>query len=325
MLTVTGSIEPLRIANYLSPAPLYSWDFRSSSSSEVFASNDLSISSRSISEEGLPSSDIILITGSWGAEHYENASCLSWLRKQSRQGKTLIAIEMAVHTLAKTGLLADKRATTHWSWKPGLAEAFPNIEVLEQLFTSDRTLHTVAGSMTCIDFMLSMIADHHGEDLAAEVGNQMLYCGRRPAEAPQRTLSNNQNQDTHQQVRAAISLIEQNIEDPLSVPQICERLSISQRQLERIFKRDTGCSIVQFRQLVRLQHARVLLTSTSMSIREVAVACGFNSLSYFSLTFQKCFGKKPSLYRQAWPSSEPAPSWPGTLYDFVREDRGLNS
>ncbi len=321
MLTVTGSIEPLRIANYLSSHPLYSWDFRSSQAGNVVASNGLSIDCEAITSPALSNPDTIMVTGSWGAEHYENTACINWLRLQARLGKNIVAIEMAVHTLAKAGLLTGKQATTHWSWKPGLAEAFPDIDVCEQLFTSEKKLHTVAGSTTCIDFMLSMIEEDHGQNLASEVGNQMLYSMRRPAEAPQRSLPNTQNQSTHPQVRAAISLIEQHIEEPLSVPEICQQLAVSQRQLERIFKRDTGCSIVQFGQLARLQHARVLLTSTSMSIREVAVASGFNSLSYFSLTFQKCFGKKPSLYRQAWPATEAAPTWPGTLYDFVRDNK----
>ena len=105
------------------------------------------------------------------------------------------------------------------------------------------------------------------------------------------------------------------------MPTIAARLDLSQRQLERLFQRHMGCSVVQFSRLLRLQYARVLLTSTRMSIREVSVACGFNSLSYFSQAFTKCFARKPSAYRQAWPESEPAPSWPGTVFSFVEKAR----
>ena len=58
-----------------------------------------------------------------------------------------------------------------------------------------------------------------------------------------------------------------------------------------------------------------------MSIRDVSAASGFNSLSYFSLAFAKCFGKKPSEVRQAWPEQEPAPSWLGTVYAFIEKSR----
>jgi AraC family carnitine catabolism transcriptional activator len=78
---------------------------------------------------------------------------------------------------------------------------------------------------------------------------------------------------------------------------------------------------VQFSQLLRLQYARVLLTSTRLSIREVSAASGFNSMSYFSQTFARCFGKKPSEYRRAWPDQEAAPSWPGSVVRFLEQIR----
>ena len=112
-------------------------------------------------------------------------------------------------------------------------------------------------------------------------------------------------------------MIEANLAEPPTVPEIASELGISQRQLERLFRRHMGCSAVQFSRLMRLQYARVLLTSTRLSIREVSAASGFNSMSYFSQSFVKCFGKKPSEYRQAWPDSEPVPSWPGTVYSFI--------
>ena len=70
---------------------------------------------------------------------------------------------------------------------------------------------------------------------------------------------------------------------------------------------------------MRLQYARVLLTSTSLSIRDVSAASGFNSMSHFSHSFVQCFAKKPSEYRLAWPDNEPAPSWPGTIYSMVQK------
>ena len=121
------------------------------------------------------------------------------------------------------------------------------------------------------------------------------------------------------QVRSAITLIEDNVEEPWSVPRIAAELEISQRQLERLFRRHMGCSVVQYSQLHRLQCARVLLTSTRMSVREVSVACGFNSLSYFSQAFARCFERKPSDYRQAWPEDDISPSWPGTVFSLVEK------
>lgn len=318
MLTLTTIIEPMRIANYLAPQPLYSWDYRSPEPGRVTASNGLQVDCAALDKPGDAPPDIVIVLGSWGAEHYNNPSLFNWLRRRARTGTRLIGVELGSYALANAGLLAGRRATTHWSCKAGFAEAFPDIEICEQLYTIDRRLMTCAGGTAGLDLMLHILAEQHGDQLAAEVAAQIMHHPRRPPEGAQRYSTGSVEDQVHPDVRAAMSLLEARIEEPLTISQLCRKLRVSQRQLERLFRRDTGCTIVQFSKLLRLQYARVLLTSTSMSIREVSASCGFNSMSYFSLCFLRTFGKKPSKYRLMWPESEPAPSWPGTVYSFIR-------
>ena len=318
MMTLTTFIEPLRIANYLASEPLYNWDFRSAEEGRVQASNGMSIDCEALASPAAANPDIIAVFGSWGSDHYDSPKLSNWLRRQERTGATLIGVELGVYALARAGLASRRRVTTHWSCMPGFAETYPKVDVCEQLYTIDGKIMSCAGGTAGLDMALHLIASGHGEQLAAEVSNQILHYPRRPPEGAQRYAAGGMDQDIHPDVRAAMGLLEAHIEEPWTVPQLCRELDVSQRQLERLFKRHTGCTIVQFSKLLRLQYGRVLLTSTRMSIREVSAACGFNSLSYFSLCFSNTFGKKPSEYRQAWPDSEPAPSWPGTVYSFIR-------
>ncbi|MGE0211979.1 MAG: GlxA family transcriptional regulator [Parvibaculaceae bacterium] len=321
MMTLTTFIEPMRIANYLAPEKLYNWEYRSAEDGRVTASNGLSVDAKPLNgpEPDAPG-DTIVVFGSWGADHYDNPVLLKWLRKQARAGKMLIAIELGVYALGRAGLLAGYRATTHWSCKAGFVESFPGVSVCEQLFTIDRNILTCGGGTAGLDLQLHLINQAHGEQLAAEVANQIMHV-RRPAESAQRHAAGVVDIDTHPTVRAAMALLEASIEEPISVPSLCRKINVSQRQLERLFKRHAGCTIAQFSKLMRLQYARVLLTSTQMSIRDVSAACGFNSMSYFSQCFLSTFGRKPSDYRQAWPESEPTPQWPGTVYSFIRGSR----
>ena len=318
MLTLTTMIEPMRIANYLAPQPLYRWDHRSPEPGRVTASNGLQVDCLALDERGSPPPGIVIVLGSWGAEHYQNPALFNWLRRRARTGARLVGVELGGYALANAGLLAGHRATTHWSCKAGFAEAFPNIEVCEQLYTVGKGLMTCAGGTAGLDLMLHLLAAQHGEQLAAEVAAQIMHHPRRPPEGAQRYSTGSIEDEVHPDVRAAMSILEARIEEPMTIRQLCRKLGVSQRQLERLFRRDTGCTIVQFSKLLRLQYARVLLTSTAMSIREVSASCGFNSMSYFSLCFLKTFGKKPSKYRLMWPDSEPAPSWPGTVYAFIQ-------
>jgi AraC family carnitine catabolism transcriptional activator len=165
--------------------------------------------------------------------------------------------------------------------------------------------------------MLKLIAQAHGDSMAAEVADQMLHHPIRPATAPQRRTLGQGIEALAPVLRQAIALIERNIPEPLTVPEIAASIGISQRQLERQFHRGVGCSVVQFGTLVRLQHARVLLISTKLSVREIATATGFNTLSHFAYAFRKCFDRRPSDYRQAWPTKDATPTWPGTLTRYL--------
>lgn len=316
LIALMTFIEPMRVANYLSPSTLYTWDYRSPDPGRVVASNGLDVECGPLEQPDAEVANIVAVCASWGAEHYHNTDLENWLRHHNRHGAQLIGIELGVYALARAGLLANHMVTTHWSWLPGFAEDFPQVDVREQLYTIDRTVMSCAGFTSGLDLMLHLITKQQGDQLAAEVANQIMHYPRRPAEGAQRHATGGIDSEVHPKVRSAMALIEANIEEPLAVPDLCDELGVSQRQLERLFKRDTGCTIVQFYSLLRLQYARVLLTSTHMSIREVSAACGFNSMSYFSQAFYKTFGKMPSAYRQSWPDNEPSPSWPGTVYSF---------
>ena len=114
-----------------------------------------------------------------------------------------------------------------------------------------------------------------------------------------------------------IQYIERNISEPATVPELAKYVGVSQRQLERQFNKSIGCSVVQFALLARLQHSRVLLIATKLSVREIATASGFNTLSHFAYAFKNCFGRRPSDYRSAWPKSDQKPTWPGTLSTYL--------
>lgn len=316
LATLITLIEPLRIANYLASRPLYHWDILSPDGPEVPASNGLSITAGPLDDRNRRG-EVVFLLGSWGAEDYAGRALLAWLRRQSREGARLCAVELGAYPMARAGLLTGRQVAMHWSWAPGFQERHPDIKVTEQLFTTGDGILTCAGGTAGIDLMLRLIAEMHGEGMAGEVADQMLHQPIRPPTAPQRRSLGQGTDQFAPILRRAIALIEANIADPLPVPDLADLLGLSQRQLERQFHRGLGCSVVQFGTLVRLQHARVLLIATKLSVREIATATGFNSLSHFASAFRKCFDRRPSDYRQGWAPSEAAPSWPGTLSAYI--------
>ncbi len=234
-----------------------------------------------------------------------------------RKGITLGAMDIGAFILARAKLLSGHRATTHWSCIHAFAEQFPGTTVKEQLFVIDGNRMTSAGGTAGLDMMLHDLDRRHGPHLALEVADQILHHRVREADTPQRRALGGKQRALPAAVRRAISLMEANLEDSMPVPLIASTLGLSQRTLERLFKKYMSRSVIGFYQVMRLQHARALLTNTRLSIREVSVACGFTSLSYFSMAFAAHFGKRPRDYREAWSDLEPRPIWPGTTVSLV--------
>ena len=130
MLTLAAALEPLRAANYLAAAPLYGWHYVSATGGTVSASNGIAVETTAYPSLKQPP-DMLVLAASWGADHFHAPEVFAWLRRLERQGASLIGLEMAVHILARAGLLGEGKATTHWSCLPAFAERYPHVQADE--------------------------------------------------------------------------------------------------------------------------------------------------------------------------------------------------
>jgi len=309
MTALTATLEPLRIANYISGRPLYAWRFLSPGGQTMTASNGMELGTAPLPRTS--DLDAAFVCGSWNAQHHEDAALLGWLRRQDRAGVALGAMDIGTWILARAGLLDGHRATIHWYAIHAFAEAFPAITVSEQLFVTDRNRTTIAGGIAGLDAMLADVRARHGDQLALEIADQVMHHPVREATAPQRTALGGRREVAHPLLRRAVAMMEQHLEEPLAIPVIAARLKVSQRKLERLFRAHTGTSAVGHYRMLRLELARVMLTHTALPVRDVALACGFSSLSHFAKSFSAQFGKRPRDYREAWPDDASVPLWPG--------------
>ena len=99
-------------------------------------------------------------------------------------------------------------------------------------------------------------------------------------------------------VNRARELIRSNLESTLSIQEIAERLNISYSKFRRIFKDFTGFSPAYYQMDLKLQRARDLLSTTDLSIKDIAYQLDFTSPDYFSTKFKCKNGMKPSEFRK---------------------------
>lgn len=99
-------------------------------------------------------------------------------------------------------------------------------------------------------------------------------------------------------VMRAQQYIRESLESTLSIQDIAESLGVSYSTLRKQFKDYTGLSPAIYQQDLKLQRAKELLTTTSLSIKEIAYRLNFDSPDYFSAKFKIKTGRKPSEMRR---------------------------
>lgn len=95
----------------------------------------------------------------------------------------------------------------------------------------------------------------------------------------------------------AIAYIEVHFREPITVAEIAEISHYSERQFNRLFTAAVGCLPGAYITRLRLESARMLLTSTDASVAEIADRCGYPDSSYFARIFKKHHHVTPTAYR----------------------------
>lgn len=104
----------------------------------------------------------------------------------------------------------------------------------------------------------------------------------------------------HPYVKAAMERIEQDFAEALTIERICRSLGISRAYLHELFRADLGVSPMEYVTDVRLERSRQMLLYSDESVSEIALACGFNSIAYYSYVFKKKTGSSPTDFRKKY-------------------------
>ncbi len=88
--------------------------------------------------------------------------------------------------------------------------------------------------------------------------------------------------------------IRESLESSLTIQQIAEELGVSYSTFRKLFKEYTGLSPATYQQELRLLRAKEMLTTTDLSIKEIAYRLDFDSPDYFSAKFKAKMGCKPT-------------------------------
>jgi AraC-like DNA-binding protein len=103
----------------------------------------------------------------------------------------------------------------------------------------------------------------------------------------------------HPALRTAMAHIEEHLAGPLSIPAIARAAGVSHTHLTRLFREDTGSTVVGYIRQRRMERARHLLIASTLAIPAIAAAVGICDLQAFNKTCRKELGASPRAVRQA--------------------------
>ena len=297
MLCLAASMDPLRSANRMASSDYYQWSLVSLDGNPVTASNGMEVAV-DYSIDNLPKCDILFVCAGYRVEVPGQNHLLAKLRERARKGGAVGGLSIGAHILGQAGLLNGYDCTIHWENRASFQESYPEANCTGHVFEVDRNRYTSAGGTTSIDLMLHIVAEDFGAQVANEVANQFQHERIRTNMDRQRVGPERDLSGKSEKLQKAVELMSEHLEEPLSALEIARRVSLSLRQVERLFLRHLSCTPGRYYMSVRLERARELLRHTNSPILDVALSTGFTSHSYFAQSYRSHFGCSPSEERR---------------------------
>ena len=225
------------------------------------------------------------------------APLVAWLRRAHASGAIACAACAGVFFLAEAGLLEGRAATTHW----GLAQAFraryPGVRLEPERLLVDGGDYVCAAGLTAyFDLALHLVARFASPEVAASCARTLLLDPGRASQTPYMSLLGPCAQgDAH--MAKAQEWLEKNHTRTLRPGELAAAVTLGERTLLRRFKKATGRTPGAYLQALRIEHAKRLLESGTLSVDEIVATVGYQDTPAFFRLFKEMTGLTPGGYR----------------------------
>lgn len=242
--------------------------------------------------------DVVIVPGKQDFLVPPSQDVIDVLRTAYRAGARIGSICVGAFTLAASGLLDGRRATTHWQWADTLSRRFPDVDVdAAAMFVEDGQILTSAGVAAGLDLCLHLIRQDAGPDLADRTARRLvLPSWRDGGQAPYIEASRPEDES----LQVTVKWMEENALEPLDLGSIARHASTSVRSLNRHFRARLGTTPLQLLMQMRIDRARQLLETTRLPMDRIAEQSGFATHASLRYHFVRSVGVSPHTYRTSY-------------------------
>lgn len=281
-------VDALRTTNRVTAHPRFTWTSRSAGGGQRKSPSDATV-------ETLPfvaktAADYLFVVGNSDPD-CPGLSLAPVINTYTHRNTQVFLLAEAASRYIKDRGDDARGLSTHWENSAILRERMELFDADSAIASEDGLVVTCAGMSTTLDIILSVIGRHVSSAELMTVANIFLhekirdFATRQPFGGSKGTATGDRDLDR------AIDIMQAHIEDPVAIGDMVSELGISNRSLERKFRMFLDTTPNTYYRRLRLARANNLLLNTTLSVREVGLACGFQG--GFSVLYKSFFGTTP--------------------------------
>lgn len=302
LLDLTGPWEVFALANALSKNTYPPYDLQLISGDdnaiEIESGGGIALKGHQVASSCHGEIDTLVVPAAEMSASVVDAATSLVVKRLAKRSRRIVSICGGAFILAASGLLDNKKATTHWRAAEELARRFPNIDVqADAIYVKHENIYTSAGVTAGIDLALALVEEDLGQAVALECARNLVVFMRRPGGQSQFSASLESQCTERSAINELIAWATDNPSADLSVEAMAEYAHMSSRNFSRVFRSEVGDTPAAFVEKLRVDAVRRHLEETEDSLDVISKRCGFGSADSMRRSFQRVLKVTPSDYR----------------------------
>lgn len=247
----------------------------------------------------LDDADIIIIPSWKDLEAPLAAPLKDALLRAHRRGALIVGLCLGTFAIAGAGLLAGRKATTHWAYTDQFQSLHPDVAIdPDVLYIDEGDIITSAGVAAGLDCCLHIVRARYGAEAALRLARHVVLSPHRQggqAQFIERPVAPTPNADRFTQ---ALDQVRATLGESHSLDSVADAAGLTRRTLTRRFQKTIGTSFGDWLADQRVALAQRLLERTDKSMDVVAFEAGFGSATSLRQHFTARLRTSPMQYRR---------------------------
>ena len=257
-------------------------------------------------DEGLEAGDgplcgagqILVLLGGLERAWRPDAMQVAVLRRAIRDAARVCVVGAAVFVPLAAGVLGTKRLAVHPNFRPGVEELGKGLELDEAATCHHKALSSAISPVAAMRMMVDLVGARDGAFTGTALSR---YLGLSEPEGDSGAGEHwryKRMAQGDEVICEALQIMQEHLEDTLTVGQIADLIDVSPRKLERGFRELLKQSPLRVYRDMRLERVYRLLEQTAMPLGEISVSCGFSNVTLMKKWFHRKYGERPETVRR---------------------------